>query len=89
MLSDITVRLGEQADWPCLRECFLQAFQDYPLYTYMIPDDARRREFMRRYLDANYEGYNKLGSGITLCIEIQYEKNKKMVMLVSRFKKLF
>ncbi|CAK8675931.1 unnamed protein product [Clavelina lepadiformis] len=55
-------------DWEAVRECYVRSFHRYPLYKYMVPDDTKRDDFLRAYLDANYEVTVGSGQGILLVI---------------------
>uniref|UniRef100_H2ZKJ2 Uncharacterized protein n=1 Tax=Ciona savignyi TaxID=51511 RepID=H2ZKJ2_CIOSA len=58
-----------QDDWDVVRECYVQSFLRYPLYKYMVPDDKKRADFLRAYLDANYEVTVASGNGILLAVK--------------------
>ncbi|XP_076814982.1 uncharacterized protein LOC143461092 [Clavelina lepadiformis] len=60
-------------DWYIIRECYVRSFHRYPLYKYMVPDDTKRDDFLRAYLDANYEVTVGSGHGILLAIKIAEE----------------
>ena len=57
-------------DWQVIRECYVKSFLRYPLYKYMVPDENKREEFLRAYLDANYDVTVGSGEGILLAIKV-------------------
>ena len=57
-------------DWITIRECYVKSFLRYPLYKYMVPDQSKREEFLRAYLDANYDVTVGSGQGILLAIKV-------------------
>ncbi|XP_039267714.2 uncharacterized protein LOC120342800 [Styela clava] len=67
MCSKVRVELsrGEQ-DWTEVRECLVRAFHHYSLYKYLIPNEQRRPEFLRRYLEAIYDVTIRNGNSILL-----------------------
>ncbi|XP_076814993.1 uncharacterized protein LOC143461102 [Clavelina lepadiformis] len=62
-------------DWLQIRECFVHSFRHYPLYKYMVPEESKRDEFLRAYLDANYEVTVGSGQGILLAVKIPADDN--------------
>lgn len=61
-------------DWKVVRECYVKSFFNYPLYTYFVPDPKKREDFLRAYLDANFDVTIGKGKGVLLCLSIS-EKN--------------
>lgn len=58
-------------DWVAVRNCYVQSFHRYPLYKYIVTDDAVREKFLQSYLDANYDVTVKSGKGILLKMVMQ------------------
>ena len=61
-------------DWQKIRECFVKSFVHYPLYDYIVPDQSKREEFLRAYLDANYEV--TVGSGKAILLGMWVSDNE-------------
>ena len=57
-----------------MRECYVKAFFNYPLYIYIVPDPEKREEFLRSYLDANFEA--TVGSGKGMLITLSISNNR-------------
>jgi len=54
-----------------VKRCFVEAFQNYPLFTYLIRDSAVREEFLDKYMDANYDVCVLQGSGVLFVLTIE------------------
>jgi len=64
-------------DWKIIRECYVKSFIRYPLYKYMVPNQSKREEFLRAYLDANYDVTVGSEQGILLAIKVLVESGEE------------
>ena len=76
---------GEE-DWVQTRNCFVRAFQNYPLYKHIIRDDKKRPEFLKQYLEAIYEVTVRKGNSILICGKaVERDDETATVLNVSLF----
>ena len=67
--------INSAEDWKTVRECYVKSFLRYPLYKYMVPDPSKREEFLRAYLDANYEVTVGRGQAILAGLRVAEKAN--------------
>ncbi|XP_077971596.1 uncharacterized protein LOC120345762 [Styela clava] len=60
-----------EEDWLKAKKVLVKSFQKYPLYAHLEPNEGKRPEFMRRYLEANYDVAVRHGKGILMVLRCQ------------------
>lgn len=67
------VSFCQEDEWQDARECLVRAFHHYPLYSYLIPNDTKRKIFLSRYLDAVYEVTVRQANSVLICVKLRTE----------------
>lgn len=71
-------------DWIEARGCFVRAFQNYPLYSHLIPNEDRRSEFLTQYLEAIYDVLIRNGDSVLVCVKLNLQsQNGSLIPTVS------